>query len=494
MNNSLVSANSVVAEETNSNQQEFFPNSHIDYSLRCRPHRPSSEQGTYFPYTMTHSQIEARLTPCASLLYHWLLAQPVPAGGELRVDLKDFQGFTGEYRIVRNKRGREIGSKPYSDRQIFAAVAELRKLELITDYRVTSVRTIMRLQHPGPVQEIVPDKERRLRKSSERLQKTAVETSETPSETGSLPVQITEQITKEFKKNSAIDLDTRAPSAPSGAGEKALAAKAAPAETALANQYQENPVQALTSLLGNDGRVAGLLGDALNEPPLVGAYGVAPALVERLRESEIQLNQKIIAALIRLSRSGLFPWVANTWILAAFAAFEEALASGELRKPIAFLLTAISEKYRPNYPEPDLRDRLVLLDRLNSPEPVPVPPLVAQSQPIVSDQPPTNSDIPEKPTKPPAQVVAEVAAQFRVLGLGSTPKADPLPFRNAKRLLALDLDDLGVTGAIREFSQEKIAQALDWTEASIQVRRLPPGGTAKIFLGYLESNPPPDPG
>jgi hypothetical protein len=63
--------------------------------------------------------LEAKLTPCASLLYQWILAR-VPPETKLKVDLQDFQAWTGEYR-----------ERSYSDREILEAVRQLKTLDLI---------------------------------------------------------------------------------------------------------------------------------------------------------------------------------------------------------------------------------------------------------------------------------------------------------------------------------------------------------------------------
>ncbi|MBW4623917.1 MAG: hypothetical protein KME17_31710 [Cyanosarcina radialis HA8281-LM2] len=63
--------------------------------------------------------LEAKLTPCASLLYRWILAR-VPLETKVKVDLQDFQAWTGEHR-----------ERCYSDREILEALQQLKKLELI---------------------------------------------------------------------------------------------------------------------------------------------------------------------------------------------------------------------------------------------------------------------------------------------------------------------------------------------------------------------------
>lgn len=63
--------------------------------------------------------LETKLTTCASLLYQWIQRQ-AKAGEKLKIDLQDFQAWTGEYR-----------EKPYSDREIFDALKQLKELHCI---------------------------------------------------------------------------------------------------------------------------------------------------------------------------------------------------------------------------------------------------------------------------------------------------------------------------------------------------------------------------
>lgn len=63
--------------------------------------------------------LEAKLTTCASLLYHWILPRAA-TGTNLKVDLQDFQAWTGEYR-----------EKPFSDREILDALRQLKAFQLI---------------------------------------------------------------------------------------------------------------------------------------------------------------------------------------------------------------------------------------------------------------------------------------------------------------------------------------------------------------------------
>ena len=64
--------------------------------------------------------LEAKLTPCATLLYHWILRKNSPSD-QLKIDLQDFQAWTGEYRET-----------AYSDREIFEALQQLKQHHLVT--------------------------------------------------------------------------------------------------------------------------------------------------------------------------------------------------------------------------------------------------------------------------------------------------------------------------------------------------------------------------
>ncbi|MBW4577369.1 MAG: hypothetical protein KME08_19045 [Aphanothece sp. CMT-3BRIN-NPC111] len=63
--------------------------------------------------------LEAKLTTCANLLYQWILPRAA-TGTNLKVDLQDFQAWTGEYR-----------EKPFSDREILDALRQLKAFQLI---------------------------------------------------------------------------------------------------------------------------------------------------------------------------------------------------------------------------------------------------------------------------------------------------------------------------------------------------------------------------
>lgn len=100
-------------------------------------HYPRLEKGHWFAYTQTHFMTALKLTPCARLLWDWILLK-APAGCLIDVDLKDFQAIVAEQR-----RG-----KPYSMRQIRNAVSELEKLQLV---EIKSERTKMLARHSGSV-------------------------------------------------------------------------------------------------------------------------------------------------------------------------------------------------------------------------------------------------------------------------------------------------------------------------------------------------------
>lgn len=63
--------------------------------------------------------LEAKLNPCANLLYGWIQRR----GSEespVKVDLQDFKAWTAEYR-----------DRPYSDREIFDALQQLKELAAV---------------------------------------------------------------------------------------------------------------------------------------------------------------------------------------------------------------------------------------------------------------------------------------------------------------------------------------------------------------------------
>lgn len=62
--------------------------------------------------------LEAKLTPCASMLYRWILRRD--PSSRLRIDLQDFQAWSGEYR-----------ENPYTIAEIFDALGQLQELHLL---------------------------------------------------------------------------------------------------------------------------------------------------------------------------------------------------------------------------------------------------------------------------------------------------------------------------------------------------------------------------
>ncbi|MCT7985290.1 hypothetical protein NG796_18615 [Laspinema sp. A4] len=63
--------------------------------------------------------LEAKLNPCANLLYGWIQRR---GSGEssVKVDLQDFKAWISEYR-----------DRPYSDREIFDALQQLKELAAV---------------------------------------------------------------------------------------------------------------------------------------------------------------------------------------------------------------------------------------------------------------------------------------------------------------------------------------------------------------------------
>jgi hypothetical protein len=63
--------------------------------------------------------LEAKLSPCASLLYQWVLLR-ISTDNKLKIDLQDFQAWTGEFR-----------EKSYSYGEVFTALCQLKDLNLV---------------------------------------------------------------------------------------------------------------------------------------------------------------------------------------------------------------------------------------------------------------------------------------------------------------------------------------------------------------------------
>lgn len=63
--------------------------------------------------------LQEELTPCANLLYQWILRK-VSGPSLVKVDIRDFQAWSAEFKEF-----------PYSEREIFHALRQLKQLELI---------------------------------------------------------------------------------------------------------------------------------------------------------------------------------------------------------------------------------------------------------------------------------------------------------------------------------------------------------------------------
>lgn len=63
--------------------------------------------------------LQVKLSPCASLLYQWVLSRET-VDNKLKIDLQDFQAWTGEFR-----------EKAYSYAEVFEALCQLRNLDLV---------------------------------------------------------------------------------------------------------------------------------------------------------------------------------------------------------------------------------------------------------------------------------------------------------------------------------------------------------------------------
>jgi hypothetical protein len=63
--------------------------------------------------------LEAKLSPCASLLYQWVLSR-VHTDTKLKIDLQDFQAWTGEFR-----------HRSYSYTEVFEALSQLKDFNLV---------------------------------------------------------------------------------------------------------------------------------------------------------------------------------------------------------------------------------------------------------------------------------------------------------------------------------------------------------------------------
>ncbi|MBO1350667.1 MAG: hypothetical protein EBE86_026305 [Hormoscilla sp. GUM202] len=63
--------------------------------------------------------LEAKLTPCANLMYNWMMGRS-EGDRQMKADLQDFQAWTGEYR---EKAYSECAARTLREREIFSAAA-----------------------------------------------------------------------------------------------------------------------------------------------------------------------------------------------------------------------------------------------------------------------------------------------------------------------------------------------------------------------------------
>lgn len=116
-------------------EQDIIRVSSVDLN---KPHYPLTDDGSpWFKHTQSHFMTNLQLTPCARLLWEWVLLK-APAGTDVVVDLRDFRAVTAE-----SHRG-----KPYSMRQIRNAVNQLEELDLLV---IKYERLKMQARHPGKV-------------------------------------------------------------------------------------------------------------------------------------------------------------------------------------------------------------------------------------------------------------------------------------------------------------------------------------------------------
>ncbi len=81
--------------------------------------------------------LEAKLNPCANLLYGWIQRR---GSGEtpVKVDLQDFKAWTAEYR-----------DHPYSDREIFEALQQLKELAAVAIAKTEVTVSVLPREIPG---------------------------------------------------------------------------------------------------------------------------------------------------------------------------------------------------------------------------------------------------------------------------------------------------------------------------------------------------------
>lgn len=88
--------------------------------------------------------LETPLTNCAHLLYHWIVSRMAEDTNVVKIDLKDFQAWTAEYR-----------EKPYSNQELFEALLQLKELELISLSK-TEITLKVEAQNPWRFQAQLP--------------------------------------------------------------------------------------------------------------------------------------------------------------------------------------------------------------------------------------------------------------------------------------------------------------------------------------------------
>lgn len=158
-------------------EQDIVCISNVDLN---KPHYPFTDDGSpWYKHTFAHFMTNLQLTPCARLLWEWLLLK-APGGTDITVDLRDFRAITAE-----NRRG-----KPYSMKQIRNAVGELEELDRLT---VKSERLKMQVRHPGKVVNITKS----VSNTNEKLTSTKQKLTSTPRKLTSTTEKLTSTPTAE---------------------------------------------------------------------------------------------------------------------------------------------------------------------------------------------------------------------------------------------------------------------------------------------------------
>lgn len=276
-------------------------------------HRPIPGQPFVY-YTAAHLMLDAKLSPCASLLYKWVLLK-APAGTQIKVDLQDFKAWSGEHR-----------KKPYSDRQIGYALAQLKEFDLVT---VTKTQVTMRARHPG---QTVP-----LQKTANSVQKTALNSQKT--------APLSQKIAVEKPKSTAgkgfqvsPDLNTeilqrqQQPTAhPAVVGESKGESGSAKQDEILASHQQgQSDSEGQSSM------------DATNT--LEGDFSGAESdrIFDEISALGIPLTRGLTALVI--SRD-------QTTVNNALAVVKERVASGRAKNPAGLLIEAIKGEWKPTTTE-----------------------------------------------------------------------------------------------------------------------------------------------